>query len=67
MTHEDQHRELAALTKRIERALGQDAAIRQFNELAHHHAQLPHGPWTHWHADHRPLEVIARGRPVHVA
>jgi hypothetical protein len=59
--HEEQHRELAALEARIHRALGQDQAIRRFNELAHQHAQLPHGPWTHWSADHRPLGAIARG------
>jgi hypothetical protein len=64
MTHEEEHRELSALAKRIERAMGQDAAIQRFNELARAHAERPHCPNSHHPADHRPLSQIARDRFV---
>jgi hypothetical protein len=66
MTHDEQHRELAALQRRVHRAMGQDQAIRAYNQASHLHFQLPHGPGSHWPGDHRPLEVIARDRRLRV-
>jgi hypothetical protein len=53
-THEEAHRELAALEARIHRAMGQEGAIEQFNRRAREHAHIDHA--THHPSDYRPLD-----------
>jgi hypothetical protein len=55
LTHEEAHRELAALEARIHRAMGQKGAIGEFNHRARAHARLDHP--THYPSDYRPLEA----------
>ena len=55
MTHEEAHAELAALEKRISRAMGQEGAIGEFNRKAREHARIDHT--THYPSDYRPLEA----------
>ena len=57
-THEEAHRELAALESRIHRAMGQEGAIGQFNRLSREHTRLDHT--THYPSDYRPLDAIRR-------
>jgi hypothetical protein len=54
-THQEVHRELAALEARIHRAMGQEGAIKEFNRQARAHARIDHT--THYPTDYRPLEA----------
>jgi hypothetical protein len=65
-THEEVHRELAALEARIHRAMGQGGAIEDFNRQARAHTRINHT--THYPTDYRPLEanmteVIVKSAP----